>query len=148
MINNEGNNYYYFHRLLILITIFFITDTYTNAQKNVVIVSATESIQSIKKLDVMKAYQGGEVMLMGNKVNFLDHARDQQVYKDFIKQYFNMTPEDMQEFWKKMKLSGKNAPKFLPDSFLPKALISIKGSISYYYEGEIPAGIHIVNLTE
>jgi hypothetical protein len=117
--------------------------------QNVIIVSGTDYVTSMKKTDLIKLYQGESIILENKKITFLDHERDTKIYTDFIKQYFDMTPEQMQDFWVKMKLqSGKKAPKFLPKSFLPKALGSIKGSVSYYYEGEVPPNLHKVEIIE
>ena len=116
--------------------------------QKVVIVTSDQSLTSISKSEVRDLYKGNIFELKGNPASFLDHQRTLQVYKDFIDQFFGMTPDEMNDYWTQEKLqSGKRPPKFLPDSFLPKALLSIKGSISYYYEGQVPSGLIVVKLT-
>lgn len=117
--------------------------------QNVVIVTSDPALISISKNEVLELYKGNISSLKGNPASFLDHQRTLQVYNDFIDQFFGMAPDQMNEFWVQEKLqSGKRPPKFLPDNFLPKALLSIKGSISYYYEGQVPEGLTVVTLTD
>ncbi len=116
--------------------------------QNIVIVSGTDYVTKITKEELKQLYEGDLSKINNQSVSFLDHERNMPIYIDFIKQYFNMTEDEMKQFWVDKKLeSGKRAPKFLPEGFLPKALISIKGSVSYYYENEIPDGVHKVEVT-
>lgn len=124
----------------IVILIWFLPFS-TSAQK-VVLVTATEYCQQISQEDAKRIYKGELNRVNNNALIFLDHQVNTQVYKDFLQQYFNVSVSEMQKYWQQAKMqSGKTPPKFLPEPFLPKALKSIKGSISYYYEGQVPDGL-------
>ena len=132
-------------KLLVLFLLTYSLSAY--CQNSVVIVTGTNYIDVLTIGQLMNIYKGDVTEISNGVVSFLDHDRNTQIYKDFLKQYFNLTDEQMQKYWEKMKLEkGTRPPKFLPDAFLAKALITIKGSISYYYENKLPPNVTVVKI--
>lgn len=116
------------------------------AAQKVLLVTATDYCKTITREEMLKLYKG-EANRGPDALLFLDHQVSTKVYQDFIRQYFNNSPAEMQKYWQEAKLkTGKLPPKFLPEAFLPKALKSMKGSISYYYEGQVPEGLLVIPL--
>lgn len=132
-----------------ILLVFLMYGSILCAQKKIVIVTSASYVKNITYSQLLAIYNGNITEYNNGPVSFLDHDRNTQVYKDFVKQYFNLTDEQMMQYWEKMKLEkGKRPPKFLPEGLLAKALVTIKGSISYYYEGTIPSGLTIVNVNK
>src|ERR1044072_2565113 len=133
------------YKILLLTSVIALVHDNVSAQK-IVIVTATDYCKTITQDDIKKLYKGEITRVENNQLLFLDHPVNSQVYQDFIKQCFNTSATEIQKYWQRVKLeSGKTPPKFLPEAFLPKALKSMKGSISYYYEGQVPEGLFLIS---
>ena len=138
---------FYSGKKLMLLLIFCISGLFSFGQKNIVIVTGTDYISHMTFSQLLAIYNGNITEIESGPISFLDHEQKTQIYKDFVKQYFNLTPEQMQQYWEKMKIDkGKRPPKFLPDGLLSKAIPTIKGSISYYYEDAVPAGLRVIKV--
>lgn len=140
---------YILNRIIVLLIFFNIICLSTNAQKKIVIVTGTDYVEHITVEQLKLLYKGELKDLNGKPVSFLDHDRTSDLYVDFLNSFFGLTPEQMKEYWVNAKLNkGKNPPKFLPDNLLPKAVGTIKGSVSYYYEGEVPPNLKVVKIIQ
>jgi len=134
------------YRCLLVVVLSALGQQIVWAQR-VVIATATDYCATLKREDILRLYRMQTSLVDGKAASFLDHQSNTQIYKDFIRQYFDMSEQAMSQYWQQLKLQqGKLPPKFLPEAFLVKAIKSVKGSISYYYEGQVPEGLTVVEI--